>query len=133
VGDGTAWLIIDDTALPKKGRHSVVVAPQYASALGKSSNRQTLVSPTLTSGKVPVMVALRMFLPDSWTSEPDKLDCVAAAIIHTFSRTGRIDKLSGNLCRSDDSIAVRDRMVSFMAGGFLTICGPRRAAFPVPK
>ena len=29
-----AWLIIDYTALPKKGRHSVGVAPQYASSLG---------------------------------------------------------------------------------------------------
>ncbi len=32
VGGNKAWLIIDDTALPKKGRHSVGVAPQYASA-----------------------------------------------------------------------------------------------------
>ena len=30
VGGDDAWLIIDDTALPKKGRHSVGVAPQYA-------------------------------------------------------------------------------------------------------
>jgi AcrR family transcriptional regulator len=51
---------------------------------------------------------------------------VTAAIIHTFARTGRIDKLSGNLCRSDDFIAVRDRMAGFMAGGFLTICNSRR-------
>jgi SRSO17 transposase len=32
VGGRDAWLIIDDTALPKKGRASVGVAPQYASA-----------------------------------------------------------------------------------------------------
>ena len=74
VGGDAAWLIIDDTALPKKGRHSVGVAPQYASALGKTSNCQTLVSLTLASGEVPVMVALRLFLPESWTSEAAKLD-----------------------------------------------------------
>lgn len=34
VGGDDAWLIIDYTALPKKGRHSVGVAPQYASSLG---------------------------------------------------------------------------------------------------
>lgn len=34
VGGDDAWLIVDDTALPKKGVHSVGVAPQYASALG---------------------------------------------------------------------------------------------------
>jgi SRSO17 transposase len=74
VGGDAAWLIIDDTALPKKGRHSVGVAPQYASALGKTSNCQTLVSLTLASGEVPVMVALRLFLPESWTSEAARLD-----------------------------------------------------------
>jgi SRSO17 transposase len=31
VGGPDAYLVIDDTALPKKGQHSVGVAPQYAS------------------------------------------------------------------------------------------------------
>lgn len=35
VGGNAAWLIVDDTALPKKGRHSVGAAPQYASTLGQ--------------------------------------------------------------------------------------------------
>lgn len=74
VGGEAAWLIVDDTALPKKGRHSVGVAPQYASALGKNANCQTLVSLTLASGEVPVMVGLRLFLPESWTSDPARLD-----------------------------------------------------------
>jgi len=58
-----AVLVIDDTAIPKKGTHSVGVAPQYASARGKTSNCQTLVSLTLARGEVPVMLALRLFLP----------------------------------------------------------------------
>ena len=37
VGGSDAVLVIDDTAVPKKGQHSVGVAPQYASALGKTS------------------------------------------------------------------------------------------------
>lgn len=74
VGGEDAWLIIDDTALPKKGRHSVGVAPQYASALGKNANCQTLVSVTLASREVPVMVGLRLFLPESWTSDEARLD-----------------------------------------------------------
>src|SRR3546814_12040167 len=69
VGGDAAFLVIDDTALPKKGRHSVGVAPQYASSLGKTSNSQSLVSVTLASGDVPVMVGLRLFLPASWTSD----------------------------------------------------------------
>ncbi|MFD2780810.1 IS701 family transposase [Novosphingobium pokkalii] len=74
VGGDDAWLIIDDTALPKKGQHSVGVAPQYASTLGKNANCQTLVSVTLASREVPVMVGLRLFLPESWTSDAARLD-----------------------------------------------------------
>jgi SRSO17 transposase len=74
VGGDDAWLIIDDTALPKKGRSSVGVAPQYAGALGKNANCQTLVSLTLARREVPVMVGLRLFLPESWTSVPARLD-----------------------------------------------------------
>jgi len=73
-GGDDAWLIVDDTALPKKGRHSVGVAPQYAGALGKNTNCQTLVSVTLARREVPVMVGLRLFLPESWTSAPARLD-----------------------------------------------------------
>ncbi len=74
VGGHDAWLIIDDTALPKKGNHSVGVAPQYASALGKRANCQTLVSVTLASNEVPVMVGLQLFLPESWISDTARLD-----------------------------------------------------------
>ncbi|QFT29631.1 Transposase DDE domain protein [Labrenzia sp. THAF82] len=74
VGGNDAWLIIDDTALPKKGNHSVGVAPQYASALGKRANCQTLVSVTLASNEVPVMVGLRLFLPESWICDTARLD-----------------------------------------------------------
>lgn len=72
-GDG-GWLIIDDTALPRKGKASVGVAPQYATALGKNANCQTLVSVTLASGEVPLMLSLRLFLPESWTSDAARTD-----------------------------------------------------------
>lgn len=74
VGGSDAWLIIDDTALPRKGRASVGVAPQYASALSKNANCQTLVSVTLASNEVPVMIGLRLFLPESWTSDAARID-----------------------------------------------------------
>ena len=38
-------------------------------ALGKTANCQTLVSLTLARGEVPVVLALRLFLPESWTSK----------------------------------------------------------------
>jgi SRSO17 transposase len=73
VGGAQAVLVIDDTALPKKGEHSAGVARQYASALGKRANCQTLVSLTLAKNEVPVPIALRLFLPESWTSEPERM------------------------------------------------------------
>jgi len=69
VGGPAAVLIIDDTALPKQGRHSVGVARQYCGALGKTANCQTLVSLTLARGEVPVPLALRLYLPREWTEE----------------------------------------------------------------
>jgi AcrR family transcriptional regulator len=49
---------------------------------------------------------------------------VTGALMLTLARTGRIDKLSGGLCRSDDFVAVKDHMASFMAAGFHAICKP---------
>jgi len=73
IGGASAVLVVDDTALPKKGSHSVGVAPQYASALGKTGNCQTLVSLTLAKDEVPVMIGLRLFLPDSWTRDGERM------------------------------------------------------------
>jgi SRSO17 transposase len=87
VGGSDAVLVIDDTALPKKGKHSVGVASQYASALGKNANCQTLVSLTLARGEVPVMVTLRLFLPDSWTSDRVRLERAGVPAEHRVAQT----------------------------------------------
>jgi hypothetical protein len=52
---------------------------------------------------------------------------VTGALMLTLARTGRIDRLSGGKCKADDFSAVKDRMASFMAAGFLQICRPRSA------
>jgi SRSO17 transposase len=87
VGGSDAVLVIDDTAIPKKGTHSVGVAAQYASALGKTANCQTLVSLTLARGEVPVVLALRLFLPESWTSKRARLDRAGVPAEHRTART----------------------------------------------
>ena len=43
---------------------------------------------------------------------------VTGALMNTLARTGRIDKLSGGVCHSDDFLAVKARMAKFMAAGF---------------
>jgi SRSO17 transposase len=87
VGGSDAVLVIDDTALPKKGNHSVGVAPQYASSLGKNANCQTLVSLTLARGEVPVMVTLRLFLPESWATDRLRLARAGVPVEYRTART----------------------------------------------
>lgn len=87
VGGDDAYLIIDDTALPKKGKHSVGVAPQYATSLGKNANCQTLVSTTLAQGEVPVMIGLKLFLPESWTINPARLARARVPVDQQAART----------------------------------------------
>jgi AcrR family transcriptional regulator len=48
---------------------------------------------------------------------------VTGALLLTLARTGRIDKLSGGACKSDDFAAVKKRMATFMAAGFREVCG----------
>jgi SRSO17 transposase len=78
VGGDDAVLVIDDTALPKKGTASVGVAAQYCGALGKQANCQSLVSLTLSLREVPVPVGLRLFLPSTWIEDPAR--CAKAGV-----------------------------------------------------
>lgn len=87
VGGPDAYLVVDDTALPKKGRGSVGVAPQYATTLGKRANCQTLVSLTLVRREVPVPLALRLFLPECWASDPARLAKAGVPERHHAART----------------------------------------------
>ncbi len=52
---------------------------------------------------------------------------VTGALMLTLARTGRIDKLSGGVCKSDDFHAVKERMAAFMAAGFIAACERRKA------
>jgi SRSO17 transposase len=67
-----AW-IIDDTGLPKKGRHSVGVARQYCGQLGKEENCQVAVSLSIANEHASLPVAYRLYLPREWTQDGDRL------------------------------------------------------------
>ena len=101
IGGADAVLVVDDTTLPKKGMHSVGVAPQYASALGKTANCQTLVSLTLARGEVPVMVGLRLFLPESWTGDQARLE-----------RAGVPAEYRSHRAKSEIALAEVDRLIA---------------------
>jgi len=44
------------------------------------------------------------------------------ALVLTLARTGRIDKLSSGICKSEDFESVKQRMARFLAAGFMEIC-----------
>jgi SRSO17 transposase len=72
-----AW-IVDDTALAKKGRHSVGVAPQYSGRLGTTTNCQVAVSLSLANAAASLPVAWRLYLPEAWAADHER--CRAAGV-----------------------------------------------------
>ena len=65
-----AW-VVDDTAIPKKGKHSVGVSRQYCSVLGKQDNCQVAVSISLANETMSVPAAWRLYLPEQWAKDPE--------------------------------------------------------------
>jgi len=66
-----AW-IIDDTGLPKKGRHSVGVGRQYCGQLGKQDNCQVAVSLSIANHHASLPVAYRLYLPEDWVADGER-------------------------------------------------------------
>jgi SRSO17 transposase len=63
-----AW-IIDDTAFPKQGTHSVGVHHQYCGQLGKQANCQVGVSLSIANHSASLPVAYRLYLPKDWAED----------------------------------------------------------------
>ena len=65
-------LIVDDTGIPKKGKHSVGVARQYCGQLGKQDNCQVAVSLSAANDHASLPIAYRLYLPHEWIDDPDR-------------------------------------------------------------
>ena len=71
--------------------------------------------------------ALRRALPDC--REEDlfwSYHFLSGALTLTFAETGRLDNLSGGLCKSSDMAAANQRMPAFIAAGFRALCQPTK-------
>src|ERR1700737_4233322 len=85
--DPSGVIVIDDTGFAKKGRHSVGVARQYSGTLGKTDNCQVAVSLHYAAPLGDYPLALRLFLPESWTSQPERMEAVHVPADEQAART----------------------------------------------
>jgi SRSO17 transposase len=60
-----AW-IVDDTGMPKKGKHSVGVSHQYCGQLGKQANCQVAVSLSAANTFASLPIAYQLYMPQAW-------------------------------------------------------------------
>jgi SRSO17 transposase len=90
VGGMDAALIVDDTALPKQGKHSVGVKRQHRGVLGKQAKCQVLVSLTLARKEVLVPIALRLSLPENWAQDEARRAAAKVPESSTFETKGDI-------------------------------------------
>src|SRR5438094_501436 len=85
--DPAGIFVIDDTTFPKQGKHSVGVQRQYCGALGKKANCQAAVSVHYVSPQGHYPLALRLYLPQSWTSDHDRLRAAQVPVRYWRFRT----------------------------------------------
>ena len=72
------YWIVDDTAFPKQGAHSVGVARQYCGQLGKQENCQVAVSLSVANDQASLPIAHRLYLPETWAADPQR--CAKAGV-----------------------------------------------------
>lgn len=75
-GDEDSALLLDESGLTKKGRCSVGVARQYNGRLGKQDNCQVGVFAALNCKDRVSLIDKRLYLPQSWTSDPARCQAV---------------------------------------------------------
>jgi len=64
-----AW-VLDDTGVPKDGKHSPGVKRQYSGTLGKIGNCQIAVSLHAVAATGTVPLGFRLYLPEDWCQDP---------------------------------------------------------------
>jgi SRSO17 transposase len=71
-GEADSCFIVDESAVVKKGHKSVGVSRQWNGRLGKIDNCQVGVYGALCCHDQAVLLDTRLFLPVSWTNDPDR-------------------------------------------------------------
>jgi SRSO17 transposase len=72
LGARDAVLVVDETALVKKGEHSAGVARQYCGTLGKVENCQVGVFLAYGSRGGHALIDRRLYLPEAWAGDAER-------------------------------------------------------------
>ncbi|MEU7061278.1 IS701 family transposase [Streptomyces sp. NPDC046197] len=72
LADDQAVLVMDETGDLKKGTHTVGVQRQYTGTAGRIENSQVAVYLTYTSPHGHAGIDRALYLPKSWTSDPER-------------------------------------------------------------
>src|ERR687893_2495497 len=65
------WMV-DDTAFPKQGEHSVGVARQYCGQLGKQDSCQVAVGLSVANDHASLPIAWRLYPPEAWAGDAER-------------------------------------------------------------
>jgi SRSO17 transposase len=77
-----AW-VVDDTGIPKDGRHSPGVKRQYSGTLGKIGNCQITVSVHAVGERGTLPLGWQLYLPEEWCEDAER--CEKAKIPESVS------------------------------------------------
>ncbi len=72
IADPNGMLVLDETGFLKKGKKSVGVQRQYSGTAGRIENCQLGVFLTYTSQAGHTLVDRELYLPKSWTQDPER-------------------------------------------------------------
>jgi SRSO17 transposase len=64
--------IVDESGMPKKGKHSVGVARQYCGEVGKVDNCQVMVSLSVANEAACLPLAAQLYLPEAWAVDEER-------------------------------------------------------------
>jgi SRSO17 transposase len=84
-----AW-IIDDTAFPKQGTHSVGVHHQYCGQLGKQANCQVAVTLSIANHHGSLPIAYRLYLAKAWADDAGRRNKAHVPAAITFKTKPQI-------------------------------------------
>lgn len=104
-GSEDSALLLDESGITKKGRHSVGVSRQWNGRLGKVDNCQVGVYAVLNRGSLSTLVDTRLFLPSAWVSDPQR--CAAVGVPKAERRSRSKPELALDMIRHQRALGVR--------------------------